>query len=133
MVMLCHTYAILSSAKQKMRRDFFLQKYKEKLATTPAFVLLCPCRERAALTTHSTTTMILPFPADSAEYEEYVSVMEAMADEAEASTPDPEPPDDSHLDGNWEDYEDEGGEDRYLDSYWEDQSEYGMEGCCGDF
>jgi hypothetical protein len=134
MVMLCHTYAILSSAKQKMRRNSFLEKYKEKLATRPAFVLLCPCRERAALTAHSTTTtMILPFPADSAEYEEYTAAMEEMADEAEASTPDPEPPDDSHLDGNWEDYEDEGGEDSYLDSYWEDQSEYGMEGCCGDF
>jgi hypothetical protein len=77
--------------------------------------------------------MTLPFPADSAEYEEYVSVMEAMADEAEAPTPDPEPPDDSHLDGNWEQYEDEGREDSYLDAYWEDQSEYGMEGCCGDF
>ena len=34
---------------------------------------------------------LLPFPADSAEYEEYTSVMNAMADEAEASTPDPEP------------------------------------------
>jgi hypothetical protein len=116
-----------------MRRNSFLEKYLKKLATTPAFVLLCPRRERAALTTHSTTTMILPFPADSAEYEEYTAAMEEMADLAESSTPDPEPPDDSHLDGNWEDYEDEGGEDRYLDSYWEDQSEYGMEGCCGDF
>lgn len=120
---------------------------------------------------------LLPFPADSAEYDEYVSVMESMADEAD-SIPDPEPedfggrcedapccgccgndrfdscneyereqreadeydapepddaPDDSHLDGDWQDYEDEGGEDRYLDSYWEDQSEYGMDGCCGDF
>jgi hypothetical protein len=99
-------------------------------------VLLCPRRERAALTT--TTAMILPFPADSAEFEEYTAAMEEMADLAEASTPDPEPEDlgqdDSHLDGDWEDYSDEeGGEDRYLDSYWEDQSEYGMEGCCGDF
>jgi len=34
---------------------------------------------------------LLPFPADSAEFEEYISVMNAMADEAEASTPDPEP------------------------------------------
>ena len=34
---------------------------------------------------------LLPFPADSAEFEEYTSVMNAMADEAEASTPDPEP------------------------------------------
>jgi hypothetical protein len=115
-----------------MRRNSFLEKYLKKLATTPAFVLLCPRRERAALTTHSTTTMI-PFPADSAEYEEYAAAMEEMADLAESSTPDPEPPDDSHLDGNWEQYEDEGGEDSYLDAYWEDQSEYGMEGCCGDF
>ena len=80
----------------------------------------------------------LPFPADSAEFEEYTSVMNAMADEANASAPDPEPddaPDDSHLDKDWEEcYEDrEEPEDRYLDSYWEDQSEYGMEGCCGDF
>ena len=120
---------------ENAERFFFLQKYRKKLATTPAFVLLCPRRERAALTTHSTTTtMILPFPADSAEFEEYTSVMEAMADEADKlPDPEPEPLDDSHLDGNWEDYEDEGGEDRYLDSYWEDQSEYGMEGCCGDF
>ena len=76
--------------------------------------------------------MFIPFPADSADYEEYCSVMESMADEAD-QLPDPEPPDDSHLDGHWEDYEDEGGEDRYLDTYWEDQAEYGMEGCCGDF
>lgn len=34
---------------------------------------------------------LLPFPADSAEYEEYVSVMETMANEAETSTPDPKP------------------------------------------
>ena len=34
---------------------------------------------------------LLPFPADSAEFEEYTSVMNVMADEAEASTPDPEP------------------------------------------
>jgi hypothetical protein len=32
----------------------------------------------------------LPFPADSAEYEEYCNVMNAMADEAEAFTPDPQ-------------------------------------------
>ena len=96
-------------------------------------MLLFPRRERAALITHSTTTMILPFPADSAEFEEYTAVMEAMADEADKlPDPEPEPLDDSHLDGNWEQYEDE-PEDRYLDAYWEDQSEYGMEGCCGDF
>jgi hypothetical protein len=35
--------------------------------------------------------MILPFPADSAEFEEYTEVMNSMADEAEASTPDPQP------------------------------------------
>jgi len=34
---------------------------------------------------------LLPFPSDSAEYEEYCAVMDAMANEAEASTPDPEP------------------------------------------
>lgn len=73
------------------------------------------------------------YPADAAEYEEYCSVMESMADEAD-SLPDPEPPDDSHLDGHWQDYDEP--EDRYLDSMYEDAhevSEYGMEGCCGDF
>ena len=64
-------------------------------------MLLCPRRERADLTTYS-TTMTLPFPADSAEYEEYVSVMEAMADEAEASTPDPDP----YLCEGYDPYED---------------------------
>jgi hypothetical protein len=96
---------LLSSTKQKMRRNSFREKYKKELAITPAFVLLCPCRERAALTTYSTTTMILPFPADSAEFEEYVFVMESMADEAEASTPDPEPPDDSYPYGEYDPYE----------------------------
>ena len=87
----------------------------------------------------------LPFPADSAEFEEYTAAMESMADAADA-LPDPEPedfggddyangaPDDSYLDE--EDHgssHSEGDEDRYLDSYWEDQSEYGMDGCCGDF
>lgn len=79
----------------------------------------------------------LPFPADSAEFEEYTAAMEAMADEAESSIPDPEPEDfdDSHLDGYGQDFSD-GPEDRYLDAYWEDMneiSEYGMDGCCGDF
>ena len=69
-------------------------------------MLLCPRRERAALTTHSTTTMTLPFPADSAEYEEYTAAMEEMADEAESSTPDPEPPDDSYPYGKYDPYED---------------------------
>ncbi len=36
--------------------------------------------------------MILPFPADSAEYAEYVSAMDSMADAADA-LPDPEPED----------------------------------------
>ena len=106
---------------------------------------------------------LLPFPADSAEFEEYTSVMNAMADEAEASTPDPEPED---FGGRCEDapccgccgneayesameyerqredteywsqvYErgDDGGEDSHLDSMYEDVNEYGMDGCCGDF
>jgi hypothetical protein len=81
--------------------------------------------------------MILPFPADSAEYEEYTSVMETMADEAEASTPDPEPADlgqEDEDESQWHQHmEDHQPEDWYLDSYHEDQSEYGMEGCCGDF
>jgi len=83
--------------------------------------------------------MILPFPADSAEFEEYVSVMESMADEAD-KLPDPEPADlgvedDSYLQepAEYEDFYPADDEDRYLDSYWEDQAEYGMEGCCGDF
>ena len=91
--------------------------------------------------------MILPFPADSSEFEEYTAVMEAMADEAD-KLPDPEPEDfgyspdeesdelraseDAAYWANLHEREDE-PEDRYLDSYWEDQSEYGMEGCCGDF
>jgi hypothetical protein len=89
--------------------------------------------------------MILPFPADSAEFEEYTAAMEEMADLAESSTPDPEPEDfeqdDYHPNSQEEDEaywasmeeRDYGGEDSYLDSYWEDQAEYGMEGCCGDF
>ena len=68
-----------------------------------------------------------PFITTTAEFEEYTAACEAFADAAD-QLPDPpaeiwlddqEPPDDSHLDGNWEDYEDEGGEDRYLDTYWE--------------
>lgn len=88
--------------------------------------------------------MILPFPADSAEYAEYITAMEMLADEADL-LPDPEPedfesdgdylngaPDDSYLDNNW--YENE--PDHYLDAAYEDRydmCEYGMEGCCGDF
>ena len=93
---------------------------------------------------------MLPFPADSAEFEEYNAAMNAMADEANACTPDPEPsgwsPDEesdelreAEDEAYWAsvyergDDDDNGREDSYLDSYWEDQSEYGMEGCCGDF
>lgn len=74
------------------------------------------------------------YPADQSEFEEYVAVMGEIAREIADSTPDPEPPDDSHLDGDWQDYDEP--EDRYLDSMHEDQheiSEYGMDGCCGDF
>lgn len=42
---------------------------------------------------------LLPFPADSAEFEEYISVMEAIAEEAEASTPDPLPENFYYEDG----------------------------------
>jgi len=45
---------------------------------------------------------LLPFPSDSAEYEEYCAVMDAMANEAEASTPDPEP---VHSDARYTDAE----------------------------
>ena len=89
---------------------------------------------------------LLPFPADSAEYEEYCAVMDAMANEAEAFTPDPEPegytPDEESDDlraredaaywASMHECEFE-PEDRYLDSSWEDANEYGMDGCCGDF
>ena len=33
----------------------------------------------------------MPFPATPEEYEEYCAIMNAMADEAEAATPDPQP------------------------------------------
>jgi hypothetical protein len=68
--------------------------------------------------------MILPFPADSAEFEEYTSVMEAMADEADA-LPDPEPADFGREDDDEEEEEEEGGEDRWLDSYWESRYDDG--------
>jgi hypothetical protein len=80
--------------------------------------------------------MQLPFPADSADFEEYTSVMNAMADEAQASAPDPEPddaPDDTEYWSQGYERGDDGGEDSHLDSMYEDVSEYGMEGCCGDF
>jgi len=38
-----------------------------------------------------TTSMTETFPATAAEYEEYCAVMDALAAEAEASTPDPLP------------------------------------------
>lgn len=56
---------------------------------------------------------LLPFPSDSADYEEYCSVMEAMANEAEASTPDPEP---VHSDA------------RYTDAELYPESQYGGDG-----
>ena len=100
---------------------------------------------------YSLAMSLIPFPADSADYEEYTSVMNAMADEAEASTPDPEPsgwsPDEEsdelrqrESDDYWksmcehaDEPRDDDPEDRYLDSSWEDANEYGMDGCCGDF
>jgi hypothetical protein len=74
------------------------------------------------------------FPATPEEYEEYCETLAA-------AEPLPDPPeeiwlDDSHLDGNWEDYSHEDREDQYLDAMYEDRydvSEYGMDGCCGDF
>jgi len=96
----------------------------------------------------TTTMSMLPFPADSAEFEEYTSVMQEMADEANANIPDPEPSgwtpdeesdelreaeDEAYWASLYEREGDNGREDSYLDSYWEEQSEYGMEGCCGDF
>jgi hypothetical protein len=58
---------------------------------------------------------LLPFPADSTEYEEFTSVMNAMADEAEASTPDPEP---VHSDAR----------SRYTDAELYPESQYGGDG-----
>ena len=97
----------------------------------------------------------MTFPSNPAEYEEYVSIMNEMAEQAIASTPDPEPQDFGREDYSPDEEsdelrqreeddelrqreEDEGRddfdpEDRYLDSQWEDANEYGMEGCCGDF
>ena len=96
---------------------------------------------------------LIPFPADSADYEEYVSVMEAMADEAEASTPDPEPsgwsPDEEsdelrqrESDDYWQSMSEHADEPREEPDAHDDSdpygcddhySEYGMDGCCGDF
>ncbi len=52
--------APVSSEKSKMRRVFFSEKYKRKLATRSVSMLLCPRRERAASTTYSTNTMYNP-------------------------------------------------------------------------
>jgi len=81
--------------------------------------------------------MILPFPANSAEFEEYLAVTGEIAREIFDSTPDPEPLDDSHLDPDpSEYYEDYAENDGYSDDPYgrdDDYSEYGQEGCCGDF
>jgi hypothetical protein len=80
--------------------------------------------------------MILPFPADSAEYDEYVATMESMADDAD-DLPDPEQLDDTHLDPDpSEYYEDYAENDGYAgDPYGrdDDYSEHGVESSCGDF
>jgi len=73
----------------------------------------------------------MTFPSNPAEYEEYVSIMNEMADQAIASTPDPEPENfggrcedapccgccgnDTH-DSDDEGHDDFDPEDRYLDS-----------------
>jgi hypothetical protein len=84
---------------ENAERFFFCKNTKKSLPQDPLSCYSLPV-------SNSTTTMILPFPADSAEYEEYVSAMEEMADEAESSTPDPEPPDDSYPYGKYDPYED---------------------------
>jgi len=89
---------------------------------------------------------LLPFPADSAEFEEYTSVMNAMADEANASVPDPEPDDWSPYE-QYDELRAREDSDFYAslyerendyddgDPYGRDDqiSEHGMEGCCGNF
>lgn len=84
--------------------------------------------------------MFETFPATPEEYEEYCETLaaaEPLPDPPEEIWLDGEQsPDDSHLDGNWEDYSHEPAEDQYLDAMYEDRyeiSEYGMDGCCGDF
>jgi len=81
---------------------------------------------------------MIPFPANSAEFEEYNAAMNAMADEANACTPDPEPEsfggrcedapccgccgNDSHEDMDSDnDYLYNAPDDSYLD---EDQDDY---------
>ncbi len=102
-----------------MLRDFFSGKIPKKACHYARFrATLSPRRAPHHPVHHH--PMILPFPADSAEFEEYASVMEAMADEADA-LPDPEPADF----GREEEEEEEGGEDRWLDSYWESRYDDG--------
>jgi hypothetical protein len=60
---------------------FFAEKNKKNLASV------------AVLPYSLGMANIIPFPADSTEYEEYVSVMNELAEIAEASTPDPQPSD----------------------------------------
>ena len=85
-------------------------------------------------------SMFETFPATPEEFEEYCETLaaaEPLPDPPEEIWLDGEQsPDDSHLDGNWEDYSHEDREDQHLDAMYEDRyeiSEYGMEGCCGDF
>jgi len=92
----------------------------------------------------------MPPNATAAEITEFFTTMNAIADNMNANTPDPQPADFSpdeesdelrareeedyyaDMEGRNEFYRQD-AEDRYLDTYWEDQAEYGMEGCCGDF
>lgn len=87
--------------------------------------------------------MFETFPASPEDYEEYCGALataEQLPDPPEEiwidEQSEKEPPDDSHIDGDWTDYSHEDAEDRYLDAMYEDRheiSEYGMDGCCGDF
>jgi hypothetical protein len=72
------------SVKQKSKKKNF-KKYKKDLAASRFLAY--------------SLGMTFPFPSDSEEYEEYCKVMNAMADEAEASTPDPRPEDFYFEDG----------------------------------
>ena len=94
-------------------------------------MVICSCRLTQP---QPQKIMILPFPANSAEFDEYVSVMESMADDADR-LPDPEPLDDSHLDPDPNDYPEDYNDGYAGDPYGrdDDYSEYGQEGCCGDF
>lgn len=92
----------------------------------------------------NTQASVLPFPADSAEYEEYQRVMGEIADIQHDSAPDPIPSDlkdnDSYPYGEYDPYEDYNyrddipdKDDSHMYPPDDDQSEYGMSGCCGDF